>query len=265
MAIRFSCRNCGKSYSYEDGQKGLQFSCRKCRMPLTVPDESQSAIPSPKENKSKKSKSKKKQSSKQSSISKKAQLAVLSKGIGFQLYSIVGELFGFLMVALAVLGSPSLALVGGVTLLVAAFAGIIGKYYCLSAPVTYRMGGLTGSSMILELAAIGLAILGTFTRFPEPLNSLPQFLAGGASLLFFFAVRRLARALQEKNCVELATSVTRLMWTGFWVIVIGVGVAFIFPPLIFAASAVCGIAFLLAFVRYVRLLGEMRTALGTRV
>jgi len=117
---------------------------------------------------------------------------------------------------------------------------------------------------MLEFLGLGLAVVGLVTRLPEPISSSPQLLAAGASLLFLFALRRLARYLNDQECVQLANSVVNLLIIGFCSL-FGVFLALVFPPLGFEAISISLIIFLLACLRYVSLIDKTRLAVRKRL
>jgi hypothetical protein len=252
MAIRFSCEECGRAYSYKNRQKGHKFHCRECNASLIVPDKESAPDKSPSASPKKRKKSNAPQKKKS-----QGDLRGVHAGFTLILWSLLAEIVGILLLSLASSLNPSMATPAAILVLLGTGLGLLGKCRFLSAPKQANLVDLTSISIFLDILGLLLAVCGLVTRLPAILDSAVPLFPAAASLTFLYVVGRLARYLQESSCVELASFVTRYTHIGIATAAVGVLV----PPVM----AIAALVILVAFVRYIRLLLDLKAAIRSRI
>jgi len=184
-------------------------------------------------------------------------------GIAIILLSVIGGIV-LGMVFAAAGGTLALfipAALIGLGVIAGTITGLTGRIFCLDVPEETNARSLIYAAVICDAVAILVSIATWIPNVPESISSITNLLSLLATLLFIIFLKRIAKFIGRSELADRAQSILTL---GIVLVALSFGTAlllFVVGPLAGLLGFVVVVLGLVVFLRYVRLVLDLRKAI----
>ena len=163
--------------------------------------------------------------------------------------------------AFGLFGSVGLMLAG---ILLGVIVGLVGRVFCLAVPEATEARSMIFGAVICDVLAILIPFAEMLTSVPVWFERIPNFLSLVSAILFVIFMKRVANFIHKTELAERAQSLITLGLTMFVLAFLMVfAAALVGPAAALLVLVVIGVG-LFMFLRYVRLLVDLRKAILAR-